>query len=185
VARAPAPHFESILEFIVWGTVFNQLATAYLFSRHLRASRIAALGILTAAYICTALLTLGYIVAFPSQAAVVLGISWHYVFPLTVIAYVLSRRRSGTISADAAATLSIRIPLIAAILTLLAVAAVLYKSGDAHAPSRRRLLAHHYLRRRSACSAHDPGSAHHSVAPHPGQYHDAPLARRLARCAAS
>ncbi|MFN2527382.1 MAG: response regulator [Candidatus Baltobacteraceae bacterium] len=130
VARVPAPHFESIFEFIMWGAVFNQLATAYLLSRHLRASRIAALGVLTAAYICTALLTLGYIAAFPSQAAVVLGISWHYVFPLTVIAYVLSRRRSGTISAEAAATLSLRVPLIAATLTLLAVSAVLYESGS-------------------------------------------------------
>lgn len=126
VARVAAPPIDSILEFIVWGAVFNQLATAYLLSRHLRASRIAALGILTAGYICTAFLTLGYITAFPSQAAVVLGISWHYVFPLTVIAYVLSRRRSTMISAEAAASLSVRVPIGVAMLTLLAVSAVLY-----------------------------------------------------------
>lgn len=126
VARTAAPPIEAVLEFIVWGAVFNELAAAYLLSRHLRASRVAALGVLTSAYVCSAILTLGYIATFPSQPAIVFGVAWHYVFALLVIAYVLSRRRSGTVSAGAAAALSVRVPLVAAGVTLAAVSAVLY-----------------------------------------------------------
>jgi len=132
--------------------VLNQLATAICFHaicaqavlRHLAFSR--------PAYISTAVLTLGFIASFPSQAAVELGISWHYVFPVMVIAYVLSRKRSATISAEDAAGLSVRVPIVAASPRVFAVSAVLY-------------YGHAMPRGHDACGTHHPVSPAPAAAP--------------------
>ncbi|GAC1389889.1 MAG: hypothetical protein NVSMB31_06290 [Vulcanimicrobiaceae bacterium] len=129
-ARNQGPEIPAFLPFIVWGAVFNEIATAYLLSRHLRASGISALGVLAAAYVATAVLTLGYLATFPGQIAAYLNAGWHAAFPLLVIAYSFSRRRSAALSPETAARLSWRAPVFAGVLSAAVVTIALRFSSD-------------------------------------------------------
>jgi len=122
-ARWDAPHFGGFLPFVVWAAVFNQLATAYMLSRQLLSTGIRALAALSSAYVCSALLTLGYMATFPTPTSVLLGVAWHYGFPMLVIVYVIALRRAQSLSRAQAYALGRRVPLAVAASTLAVIAA--------------------------------------------------------------